>query len=264
MKFLIILYMAWGFPHSVHYENEVECKVCHGDAYKSERSSDLLLPEENLCLDCHEESMGYKRPSPETPWIANFSHNLHRETGCERCHGDPSNPVLPQMATCVKCHDGVITKDCYSCHERGEERLIEYHPPRWRSLHSEIARGEEEGCYVCHEESQGLLSPSPVEACENCHIRENIKLQMHPENFLYQHPQSFYSREMDCRSCHGEFQDCRSCHRERGIYPAYHNYPNWLTFGGGEHGEEAERDPEKCLSCHGGETSICSQCHGGE
>jgi len=261
---LLIFYLLSNFPHSVHFENDIGCTICHERAIKSGKSADLLLPEESLCQDCHEESMGYKRLKPTSLWIAKFSHNLHSSVICNKCHGDPHNPVFPQMVTCSECHDGVkAPRECHTCHEADETRLTEYHPPRWNILHAEVARIEEKNCFLCHEESQALLNPLPTQACENCHIRENLTLHRHPENFIFQHPQAFASREENCIDCHREFVDCRTCHREEGLYPLDHNLADWLTSDGGEHGEEAEANPEKCLSCHGGSEPICAQCHGG-
>ncbi len=270
MSNILVFIIASSFPHGIHFKNGVECSVCHKKATTSAKSSDVLLPNTSVCKDCHESNMGYKGPVIGEVLISKFNHQKHVKTegiGCENCHGKEVNPTLPQMALCMNCHNGAVaSRNCYTCHQKGESRLKEYHPPRWKSLHGVEARARTEDCLVCHQQDQSLVEVSPTPACENCHSRENITLFKHPENFLFQHPQSFYSREEDCSVCHNGFNSCRSCHEERLIYPMDHNDVNWLVTSGGEggkHGEEAEADPERCLVCHGGGSeSICATCHG--
>jgi len=262
---LLVLCLFNGFPHGVHYENGIECEECHSKVKLSKKSTDLLLPKVDVCISCHDNEMGYREPVSIFPWISKFSHNLHKNVECEKCHKNPRNPVLPEMVSCLNCHDGLkASRDCYTCHEKGETRLVEYHPPHWKSIHAEEARTGEKNCLICHQESQALQDLTPAQACENCHVRENIALQKHLENFIFLHPQAFLAREENCEDCHREFTDCRSCHREKGLYPLDHNSINWLTQNGGEHSEEARIDPERCLSCHGGIEPVCAECHGGK
>ncbi len=42
------------FPHDVHFENEVECATCHEGAADSQAASDRLLPDMDVCADCHD------------------------------------------------------------------------------------------------------------------------------------------------------------------------------------------------------------------
>lgn len=262
--FLLLWVLGWTFPHDVHHENGVDCETCHEQATTSLQSADLLLPDTLLCTDCHENAMGYPGPQARVPlWISHFPHKTHAEAGCARCHGSPANPTLPAMETCLGCHnDARASATCYTCHSPSEERLKTYHPPRWLSLHGTFARNDQEECLTCHRENQAIGVPSPAQACNQCHFRENLALQRHPENYLYEHPQAFFSRQEDCSSCHSGFEDCRSCHEEEHIYPLDHNQVNWLTWSGGLHGEEAQADPERCLSCHGPEEPLCGRCHG--
>jgi hypothetical protein len=256
----LILFLILVFPHSPHIQNGVECLTCHDKAKTSTLSSDVLLPGSDVCQDCHGESKGYKKPQMLPIWIYRFTHQGHKDQSCLICHENVENPVLPKMETCIQCHNDVTaSKDCFTCHS-WEEAKRGYHPPEWKRLHSEEARLEREKCLLCHEESS-TLNNWGVPACENCHVRENIALQRHPENFLFEHPAVFETRVEDCSSCHYQFEDCRSCHYERRIYPMDHSSLNWVADEGGEHKTEAESDPEKCLSCHGGEDPICATCH---
>jgi predicted CXXCH cytochrome family protein len=44
---------------SKHSENDVTCSVCHGKDHTGPKNVDLaVLPDENLCAQCHEKQFG--------------------------------------------------------------------------------------------------------------------------------------------------------------------------------------------------------------
>ena len=263
MKALLLALLAWTFPHDLHVvEMGTECSVCHGAVESSLQSTDLLVPDPSVCLECHETSMGYEEPQARTPWIAHFPHQTHLNQGlsCVTCHGDSAHPTLPQMATCMTCHDNTqAPSTCTTCHEAQDPRFATYHPPAWLSLHGDFARSQIPSCQMCHATTQALAAPSPSPSCEDCHERENLKLQVHPETFIYTHAEAFATRQMDCSACHHRYQDCLSCHRERATIPLDHLNPNWLHL----HGEDARVNPDRCLVCHGEQSRTCQRCHTG-
>ncbi len=263
MQALLLILLAWTFPHQLHVvEMEMECSVCHGAAATSLQSADLLLPDPSVCLECHENNMGYEKPTAVTPLIAHFPHQTHLNQGvsCATCHGDTTHPSLPEMATCMTCHNGDRAPGtCTTCHEEHDPRFATYHPPAWISLHSDFARTQIPSCRMCHPTSQALANPAPSPSCESCHERENLKFQVHPENFRYLHAEAFATRQMDCASCHRGYQDCLSCHQQQATFPADHLNPAWVNEG--LHGTEARINPDRCLVCHGEQSRTCQRCH---
>ncbi len=266
MNALLLVLLTWTFPHGLHVvEMGTECSVCHGAAETSLQSTDQLVPDPSVCQECHEGSMGYEKPAPGPPWIAHFPHQVHLNQGvsCVVCHGDSANPTLPAMATCMTCHNGTrAPATCLTCHEEEDPKFARYHPPGWLSLHGDFARTRIPTCQMCHAPTQALANPSPSPACENCHERENLKLQVHPETFLYTHAEAFATRQLNCAVCHRNYQDCLSCHQERASIPLDHLNPDWVQRG--LHGEEARVNPDRCLVCHGEQSPTCQRCHTGK
>lgn len=271
MKILLIFPFIFGvsnkFSHKVHMENEVECKICHAKAEKSEHLKDVLIPEKNVCLDCHEKTYGFKKAGILN--IKDFSHKRHfeRVKKCTTCHLKNNEVVLPSMRTCYECHNREnIGQKCNTCHSGNERFFQVFHEKGFENFHGIIAKDETGECYMCHSfsaeyEIAGLKIPS----CSRCHFEENITFDVHPENFLYVHPVSFKKRDSDCLSCHENYSSCMTCHKDEMVYPGFHNNPEWAKIGeGGLHKEYFERDPEYCAVCHLEKEPICETCHGGE
>ena len=267
MTWLFILTLLSQFPHDVHAKNEIECLDCHTQAQTSTQSTEILLPPDSLCLDCHETTQGYSAPSSLPLWIHTFSHQKHQETACLTCHQSQETPQLPTMATCASCHDGQKAPDrCSTCHDLKEPRLQAYHPSGWRTLHAEYAQADEPSCLMCHDRDASVRPQNPAPVCGSCHTQENFALKIHPQNYRFLHPQEFEARTQDCTSCHQGFETCQSCHEKERIYPMDHNSIHWVAGieeEGGLHAQEARTDPEKCLACHSREEGTCLTCHGG-
>ena len=150
------------FPHDPHFENEVECAVCHEDARDSASPSDRLLPDMDVCADCHDvdddtgcatchsnvdEAGDYPRPAFGA---GRFSHAAHlaRDMACAACHGDPAaaHPVLPTKPDCRACHATADRyTDCRLCHEADQDLLPADHGAQWRSAPSTSPRWRASG-----------------------------------------------------------------------------------------------------------------------
>lgn len=154
------------FDHRLHLDPKLrvkkkfgfnkDCSFCHGFIKGGEQVS---LPAHAQCCECHtkedvepniNDCAGcHKRPASEAnprSMVRRFSHADHKldpTTGasleCLRCHFDVPKATkvatlrLPQMATCVECHQGEVAfsyADCLKCHDKGiEARLLpEDHP----------------------------------------------------------------------------------------------------------------------------------------
>jgi|Deesub1362A_J573_1020465.scaffolds.fasta_scaffold00043_22 hypothetical protein len=271
MKILFILPFIFGvldkFSHKIHMENEVECNVCHAKAEKSGHLKDILIPEKNVCLDCHEKTYEFKIPKGLN--IKDFSHKNHlkRVKTCNNCHLRDKEIVMPSMNTCYNCHNRkVAVQECDICHSGNESFFQKFHEKGFKNSHGITAKDDVEECYMCHSfsEEYELLS-AIVPSCSKCHFEENVTFDVHPENFSYTHPVSFKKRESDCLSCHENYSSCITCHKNEFVYPAVHNNPEWAEIKeGGLHKKYFERDPEYCATCHLEKEPVCTGCHGGE
>lgn len=132
------------FNHQLHVEEVgVECLECH-PYFQMSRSSGL--PNEETCIQCHEEPVGESREEMKLsailqsgeglmfrkllvmPEHVNYSHRTHivvAELACEKCHGQIAATTLPpgrpliqvDMEYCMDCHEKyAVTNDCIACH----------------------------------------------------------------------------------------------------------------------------------------------------
>jgi hypothetical protein len=286
------------FPHKYHVEEEgLECADCHGAAYSSRSAADDLLPDNELCLDCHDE--GDVRMSwPAAARDYDFDHRHHVEAlgmECATCHQGleieavRTTGYLPSMNDCMTCHTGAAaSRDCESCHHADVAALIpEDHGVDWKHEHGPVASMNDATCMPCH----------AVDDCQACHdgglLVEQMSLgasrqtpfatelvggaltalqRVHGLNWRFLHGLEARGKSTDCLTCHdldsGDF--CADCHNpagDAGIRPAWHGVGTWTTLGagsgGGRHGEMARRDIEMCAACHEprGDDPVCLQCH---
>ncbi len=265
------------FDHKKHVkEFGLDCSHCHAAA-ESEKSSDLILPKEEVCLGCHNGQVASKECSvchrdvkdiktyPPLERKIIFSHKAHleRKLDCLTCHpGSDAKAVLtaeqmPEMQNCFTCHDGSsVESECELCHADAKtvRRLV--HPAGYLHSHKLLAGLEATACAACHRQE---------EFCLSCHRGDNLLGSTHPVNYLFSHPLDVHSKKMQCQSCHEIESFCVSCHRgEAAVQPPLsHLATNWITNNGtlSRHAVEARRDIEYCLSCHEMEESICAECH---
>lgn len=255
------------FPHQLHLEDlELVCDLCHEGVSGSVSLATRLLPEKDLCLDCHdgdtatdecsachrnEEDPQPYRQLPLRPGPA-FSHTFH----------------LTKRPDCTNCHEYVYTdeggsppefwteENCRSCH--GSARP-DYHTPDWVSIHGvEVNHLTQQNCNLCH---------MPA-VCDACHQLQQFEPKVHPVSFILSHGFDARSGIIDCVSCHDVLNDCQSCHRQNSVMPMDHNLPGWAGKGfvfedGGLHSSAALDTPEICVICHHPSSNItCQRCHG--
>jgi len=271
------------FSHKLHVtEQELECTTCHQTVEKSTTGSDNLLPSMEVCSDCHDieskDNCGkchtdVKNPKA-MPRITNYSkkysHQKHLAGGfeCLDCHGEMATKtkiepiVLPDMATCMNCHQSEnVSTECYTCHFQNEQLKPASHTPQFIHNHSDLAQeqvGDISGnkkCSLCHRSTN---------FCQSCHEGDNLELKTHPLNFEFTHSLNAQAKERDCLTCHEDRSFCRDCHVQKHVMPQTHTagWTNRIEGDGGRHRMAAEMDLEYCMTCHEQNAEqICGSCH---
>ena len=269
------------FSHRYHLEEEgLICSDCHYDVEESVTGTDNLLPEMDVCGDCHdiddEDECGTCHSNIDDPQAVPrvedfspvFSHKLHveAELSCESCHADVAMAevsgagMLPGMVQCLDCHDqhAVTSVDCQLCHAPEEQLKPISHSPDFIHAHSDIARtgapvDGDKTCQTCHD----------TNFCQDCHEGDNLDRTTHPLNYEFTHALDAQADERLCISCHTDRQECVDCHNANLVLPQSH-VPGFVNpVNGGLHAMEAANDIESCMSCHNTNAEqICQPCHG--
>jgi hypothetical protein len=258
------------FSHQFHIkEVEVECATCHITAEKSKNSDDRLLPDMDICADCHDiedddlcGSCHNNSDEPEGISIAPreilFNHQRHTSMGvdCVYCHDRVAGSQktesgrLPPMKLCFGCHDGLkVNNECELCH--GDNiMLTDIHPRDWRSTHGDEALVDKDYCMQCHRHERD---------CQNCHQGDNLTGNIHQLNYMFNHGLEAGSEIVDCTTCHDNRNFCVACHEGENRIPLLHSSPGWLA----NHGQAAKNDIENCASCHETDIVTCALagCH---
>lgn len=269
------------FDHVLHVEDvEVACEDCHAGVSESTTGLDDLLPDKNVCADCHEvddeEECGTCHTNVDeavylesiTTYSEKFSHERHLTQGleCQDCHAavlEPETSVgaLPEMVACLDCHESKsVTQDCASCHMPADDLVPSTHTTIFLHTHGDLARADAHDtigrmqCQTCHEQS----------FCQDCHEGDNLDRTTHPLNYEFTHALDARGAERNCASCHTSVSFCADCHAENQILPQNHR-PGWTnTLDGGMHRLEAQRDLNSCITCHqddADQTCGLSGCH---
>ncbi|MEA1967405.1 MAG: menaquinone reductase multiheme cytochrome c subunit QrcA [Thermodesulfobacteriota bacterium] len=158
----------FNFNHALHVEEMGGCESCH---YFREDGSFSGIPEIGMCLDCHEEQMGYTEDEEifvteyvekykEVPWhvysrqpdCVFFSHSAHvvaAQMDCRTCHGE-----IGESTTCKIYEENRIT---------GYSRDI-WGKNIWGIKKHSWDRMKMDDCAECHEEATGSKG-----ACFQCH-----------------------------------------------------------------------------------------------
>jgi hypothetical protein len=261
------------FPHDLHFENDVECADCHDGAALSTLAADRLLPDMDVCADCHDTdddencAMCHTNADeagdyPHAAYgAALFSHagHLDRDMACQKCHGDPAagRPAMPGKTDCRGCHETSDDYgDCRLCHAESRELLPVSHGATWVSGHGLDAREDQSRCYQCHTQN----------TCQECHAGDNVRPRSHRLNYAFDHAIDARGNEMQCAVCHQDPNHCGNCHIAERVLPRDHSQAGWVNgSGGGRHATEAVFNMESCISCHAGgaEEPACARCHGG-
>jgi len=251
------------FNHEKHVkELQQTCKVCHAAAYKSELSSDRLLPDPTLtCDSCHDvdhqnlekvvagtdtngqctfchlgEDAGVDNrvartviPKPNL----RFTHKKHldRNIDCAHCHGRidkiqlATRDNLPRMAGCFRCHNMPTPA-------RGE------------------ARGDCKNCHLTTPSGQLVtdFGSSPLQPPDWLHAAG------HTPDWIDRHKSVAANDSQFCGSCH-QSNFCTDCHdgrvRPRKVHPN-----DWMSM----HAQAGRQDNPRCVSCHQLQT-FCADCH---
>ncbi|MBI3182017.1 MAG: cytochrome c3 family protein [Myxococcales bacterium] len=302
-----------AFEHSRHAARGIGCDACHAAARTSRRSSDRLLPgtaerPHAGCDQCHEIAAGERgvpcrqchpgfdesarrRPAAVVMPIPNlrFDHRAHtdRQIECSICHGDvgvvglATRAQLPEMRTCLACHDGLRAPSrCATCHlaEPSGRLLVRLgsgvlrpgagdplgldHGAQYELSHGAQASRAPAWCGECHAERD----------CQSCHDALRKPLRVHPNDYLTVHPVQARAGSSRCESCHRAQSFCAACHERAGVGPdadrslrptnlkVHPSYAEWVELPGPRHHAVfASREIGECASCHREES--CTRCH---
>ena len=261
------------FDHELHFQNDVECATCHGGAATSMTPADRLLPEMDVCAECHETeddencSMCHSNVDEAGDYsvsafgAARFAHapHLDRDLACRECHGDPAGarPMLPGKSDCRGCHETADDfADCRLCHAEQKKLRPSSHSATWLSGHGLPAREDRARCAQCHTQT----------TCQECHAGDNVRPRSHRLNYSFEHALEARGNELQCATCHQDPEYCSSCHIAERVLPQNHSQVSWVSgSGGGRHATEGVFNLESCISCHsvGTDEPSCARCHGG-
>lgn len=283
-----------AFEHRPHVMEGVACTECHAGIPKAGDTGALNLPTNDKCLSCHTEphdpndcrgchSNGHNvERAVMAKHYLRFSHEAHLphvKGNCARCHVDIAKaevPLLPTMATCLRCHqDEWDVRDCNACHvhmetEGSRPESHVFHGPDYVRDHAVRAGATPDLCRTCHTEA----------SCARCHgasvpaLPERLNFDtpgmsgIHRAGFRARHADEARSQPGLCVTCHAQ-SSCAECHAQKGLASdgtakRSPHPPGWIGFGRGanSHGTAARRDPAGCASCHGGAGEmLCVSCH---
>lgn len=208
MRALPVLFLATAaaaqqpgpFSHEIHLQVHLSCTSCHTKAPESTAKEDNLLPDEKVCLDCHDEA-AIKKPAPTL--LSRFSHKRHVSLG----------NIAPVLRAAVKSGaylskpGDLLAKlddgDCVACH-RG---LFAY------AKVSKANFPQMADCRVCHNKVD------PPFSCEFCHSKEMaLKPANHKPDFIDTHTSK--NAQLDkttCAVCHDRKFTCLGCHLGAGL-----------------------------------------------
>lgn len=256
------------------------CAVCHPDAAASVRPTDELRPSPGTCSRCHPvagneaASAGWSATHP--PWARatredpparaeqrggggarlRFSHRLHEQQPCERCHAVRAATGRPylEMRRCRACHaEERASVRCVSCHpgrpggqlatrfERGawfefgpppgQRASLRLAPPAWVGEPDDLLMpsgslvGARHGWRWAEGEHAAVAATAPSFCahchadgwCRDCHASRVQPLRVHPAGWRAEHGLSSRAGGADCHACHRSAQFCRPCHQRSGV-----------------------------------------------
>ena len=196
------------FSHKLHLSSVgLTCAFCHASADTSEAETDNNLPDQQLCLACHNgetapsidaSPLVDRTPAERAFW---FSHKQHLEMGSPASKiaeaidtGEYLGPVpdireqLDTGDACMACHRGLAEAD---------------------AVDSAIHLPHMSDCLVCHDRIDNPFS------CEECHPSDfAIKPADHTRDFVDAHStgKMTAARKLTCQPCHGRRFTCMGCH----------------------------------------------------
>ncbi len=190
----LVMAFAWvaagqTFSHQAHLGKAgMGCMDCHAGAAASASAADRLLPDEEICLRCHDSAVVPRGSAVRLD--LRFNHKLHLGMGnlapvliaaidgktylgpaadvrphlntkdpCRVCHrgleqaGRATAANLPRMADCLVCHQPIDAPfTCRKCHSGDAAHLKPAsHTPEYMDLHSgKKIPLDKPSCRVCH------------------------------------------------------------------------------------------------------------------
>jgi hypothetical protein len=231
-----------SFSHKRHYDEGIECEICH-----KTRDSDLSIPNWSECSECHEIShdncdfchtkLGGRELMPASHdafWVPEHRLRAVQNEGlCETCH----RKSLEEKGLCESCHRGDIAREFI-------------HDVNYIQLHPIGVKLKSKSCGTCHGD----------EFCSSCHDKLGTSFfEIHGKGWVLDkgspnfHGKSARRNLESCVSCHDE-TSCLGCHSV--ISPHPEGYKSRIS----SKIAIQHRDPTVCLKCHERE-DLCSRCH---
>lgn len=216
-------YKAWATSkhkdvscESCHVPPTITAWVAHSAVMVGQFYVSLISPERQLggyppptsatCHGCHESLISV---SPDGD--LKIPHRAHVDVlglACVRCHSNlvhhpnAAGRDIPQMITCLTCHDGKQAKNaCATCHT-AKAAPDSHRAANWDTIHPrEVGKVD---CASCHAWT--------VKWCADCHARLP---RSHTTTWRADHPPAVKANR-NCEVCHtGDF--CVRCH---GVVPS--------------------------------------------
>lgn len=220
------------FPHQLHLDRKVECRVCHAGVTEAALATTRHLPKMKTCLECHDGVQasgecktchltqpggrlqlsfvsGLLRPMRGNPFGMDHGPRFEFNHGAR---------ATSSRETCMKCHADF---ECQACHD-ALQKPLSVHPNDYILLHPVEARVGRMECESCHR-TQSF--------CVACHARSGVMSEADVDPSL------------------------------RGAISVHPDRLNFITNTASplHHGVQASRDMRQCISCHREET--CMACH---
>ena len=283
------------FEHRAHVIKGINCVECHAGIALAGDTGPLHFPtdavcrgchskphDEHACSGCHGESF-VRQGAELAREHLRFEHKTHMadvKGDCVRCHvgvaeSQPTE-LRPKMATCFGCHkhqDQWSLRDCDGCHvdlqtegTLPSSHLV--HDGDWIREHGVRAASARDLCATCHSERScaGCHGVGTVPALPARLAFDTVSLSgLHRAGFKSRHALEARADPGLCTTCHSE-NSCIDCHAASHVAPGSTTInphpPDWVTAGGGQHGQQARIDPMSCAGCHGGAgEQLCVGCH---
>jgi hypothetical protein len=283
------------FEHRAHVIKGINCVECHAGIALAGDTGPLHFPtdavcrgchskphDEHACSGCHGESF-VRQGAELAREHLRFEHKTHMadvKGDCVRCHvgvaeSQPTE-LRPKMATCFGCHkhqDQWSLRDCDGCHvdlqtegTLPSSHLV--HDGDWIREHGVRAASARDLCATCHTERScaGCHGVGTVPALPARLAFDTVSLSgLHRAGFKSRHALEARADPGLCTTCHSE-NSCIDCHAASHVAPGSTTIdphpPDWVTAGGGQHGQQARIDPMSCAGCHGGAgEQLCVGCH---
>ena len=175
---------------SKHFQNDVSCSTCHGDAHQNAKdSAKALIPTADTCGQCHEKEVKeFKQSKHAKAWVVmkampTINHQpvamIDGQKGCGACHNIGIKPekeikklrkqgVKYGVSSCASCH----TRHQFSVKEAKDPRACQtchmgFDHPQW-TMYSQSKHGVR-----WQLQKDGIVSKNtPAPTCQSCHLNK--------------------------------------------------------------------------------------------